>query len=141
MIVVPFELISIDGDGYHLLVDAALNGRPARMLVDTGASRTVFDRERIQQFIPDGVFLPAEKTSTGLGTDSMEGHTTTVETFQVGDLVLESVEVVVLDLAHVNSSYGLIGLDAIDGVLGSDMLVKHNAVIDYGKKELVLTDR
>ena len=43
-----------------------------------------------------------------------------------------------LDLSHVNQSYEQIGLKPIDGVLGSDVLLKYNAVIDYEKKILKL---
>ena len=61
-ITIPFDLLSIEGDGFHLLVEALLNGRPAKMLIDTGASRTVFDKERITRYIPGAVLTPADKT-------------------------------------------------------------------------------
>jgi len=48
-------------------------------------------------------------------------------------------EAVLLDLSHVNKSYEQIGLKQIEGVLGSDILLKYNAIIDYPKKELRLT--
>ena len=137
-IIVPFQLLSIDGDGFHLLIQVELNGQSAQLLVDTGASRTVFDRERMRTYIPDAEFLPAEKPSTGLGTDSMEGHLTRLDSFRIGSLELRDLEIVLLDLAHVNQSYGSIGLTAIDGVLGSDLMSGHEAVIDYGKKEIRL---
>jgi len=44
----------------------------------------------------------------------------------------------VLDLAHVNKSYERLEIEAIDGVLGGDILNDYKAVIDYDKKELVL---
>jgi len=135
-IAVPFDLLSIEGDGYHLLVEALLNGRPGKMLIDTGASRTVFDKERITRFIHGAILTPADKTSTGLGTDSMEGHLVMLEKLELGELTIRNREVVLLDLAHVNKSYEKIGLMAIDGVLGSDLLAEYKAVIDYEKKEV-----
>ena len=137
-VTVPFDLLSIEGDGFHLLVEVLLNGRAALMLIDTGASRTVFDKERIHRFISGAVLTPADKTSTGLGTDSMEGHLVHLELLEIGDLKISDREVVLLDLMHVNTSYEKIGLMAIDGVLGSDLLTEYKAVVDYGKKELSL---
>ena len=139
-ITVPLTLISIDeADGFHLLLDARLNGQPARLLVDTGASRTVFDKERILRFLQDAVFQPSDKASTGLGTDSMESHLVNAASLQIGDLRIDDLELVVLDLVHVNQSYEKIGIEAIDGVLGSELLSAHKAVIDFGKLELRLS--
>ena len=136
---VPFDLLSIEGDGFHLVIEAMLNGRPALMLVDTGASRTVFDQDRIRHFIPDFVLHPTDKASTGLGTDSMASHLSKLDKLEIGDLCIRDLEIVLLDLVHVNQSYASIGLMAIDGVLGSDLLEAHQAIIDYGKKELLFT--
>ncbi len=136
---VTFDLLSIEGDGFHLLVEVLLNGKSSLMLIDTGASRTVFDRERITHFIPDAVLTPADKKSTGLGTDSMQSHLVMLELFEIGELSLQNMEIVLLDLVHVNQSYEKIGLMAIDGVIGSDILAEHKAVIDYEKKQLSLS--
>src|SRR5678815_873565 len=112
-ITVPFDLLSIEGDGFHLLVEVLLNGRPAQLLIDTGASRTVFDKERMLRFISGATLTPADKTSTGLGTDSMEGHLVMLDSLQIGELKIPGREVVLLDLMHVNTSYEKIGLMAI----------------------------
>ena len=45
---------------------------------------------------------------------------------------------ILLDLSHVNNSYEQIKLKPVDGVLGSDLLLKYSAVIDYDKKILKL---
>ena len=47
-------------------------------------------------------------------------------------------ETILLDLTHVNVSYEKLDLPAIDGVLGSDLMMEYKAVIDYQKKELTL---
>jgi hypothetical protein len=43
---------------------------------------------------------------------------------------------IVLDLSHVNKSYEMIGLKPIDGVIGSDLLMKLKARIDFLAKTL-----
>ena len=47
---VPLTIIPIENDGFHLMVEGFINGKAARFLIDTGASRTVFDQERILDF-------------------------------------------------------------------------------------------
>jgi hypothetical protein len=42
-------------------------------------------------------------------------------------------EVAVLSISHVNTTYQLLNIPKIDGVLGSDFLMKYKAVIDYDK--------
>ena len=50
---IPIEVIPIEGDGYHLMIEVTANGRPVRMLIDTGASRSVFDKDRVLMFLGD----------------------------------------------------------------------------------------
>ena len=134
----PIELLFIEDAGYHLLVKARVNGKNATLLIDTGASKTVFDKGRILRFADEKFFKPLEKLSTGLGTSDMETHSIVLKKFQVGKLSLSDFEIIVIDLSHVNLTYAKLDLPAIDGVLGSDLMVKHDAVIDYRKKEMVL---
>jgi hypothetical protein len=68
----PVEIVPIEDEGFHLVIRAAINGVDARLLVDTGASRTVFDRDRYRQFVSEISFIPDEKLSAGLGTNTMQ---------------------------------------------------------------------
>ncbi len=40
----PLEVIELDNLSYHILVEGEMNGLPCNLIIDTGASRTVFDR-------------------------------------------------------------------------------------------------
>ena len=137
---IPINLISLEAEGYHLFIKAELNGKPANLLIDTGASKTVFDINRISKFVRKGKksFESFEKLSTGLGTNSMESHHTTVKKFCLGYLTIENFQVILLDMGHVNQSYEMMKLTPIDGVLGSDILMKYKAIIDFDKLLLKL---
>jgi predicted aspartyl protease len=135
---IDIDILTIEEDGSHLLCKGKINGKIIRLLIDTGASRTVFDQERIRQFVTDKSFVQNEKLSTGLGTNSMPTSTVTLKSFRIGGLKLTNFEAVLLDLQHVNTTYGTLGHAAIDGVLGNDILLKHKAVIDYRRKVLTL---
>lgn len=138
---IPIQLLFIEDAGYHLLVKAKVNGKTVTLLIDTGASKTVFDKGRILRFADEESFLTLEKLSTGLGTTMMETQSTVLKKFQVGKLQIADYETIVIDLSHVNLTYAKLDLPAIDGVLGSDLMVKHHAIIDYKKKEMKLSWR
>ena len=136
---IPLELMNIEGDGYHLMIEAEVNAQPVRLLVDTGASKTVFDKTRLQSLMKEGAeedYEDLEQLSTGLGTNSMQGQVAELDTFKFGDVLIENYPVVVLDMEHVNQSYEMLGDRGIDGVLGSDLLKKYDAVIYFKKKIL-----
>ena len=134
----PIRLLLIEDAGYHLLIKAKVNGKSATLLVDTGASKTVFDKGRILRFADEKNFRTLEKLSAVLGTAKMETQSALLKKFRVGQLIIHDLEAIVIDLSHVNLTYAKLDLPAIDGVLGSDLMEKHRAVIDYRKKELSL---
>ena len=78
------------------------------------------------------------KLSAGLGTDQMQTHSVILKQFKVGGLILPGFEALALDLAVLNISYEQMGHDKVIGVLGSDILQKHKAIIDFGKSKLTL---
>ncbi len=51
----PIKILKLD-DGFHLLISVRVNGKAARLLVDTGASKSVFDKERIGKYISKDKF-------------------------------------------------------------------------------------
>jgi hypothetical protein len=133
---VPLKLIAIEKDGFHLIVKSIINGKSARLLLDTGASRTVFDINNKIKFMKKQEMIKNNSLSTGLGTDKMISHTSFIKKFSIDKLVIFDYEGVFIDLSIVNSSYEKLNLKPIDGVLGSDLLKQFNAIINFEKKTL-----
>ena len=138
VIKIPLEISPIEDDGHHIYIRARINRKKARMLVDTGASRTVFDPVQISKIIDNLQLEEIDRLSTGLGTNSMPSQTTVIERLSFGDLLLRDFKAVVIDMSHVNESYKMLGMSPITGVVGGDILTRYKAVIDYRKKELRL---
>ena len=136
---IPLQLLNIEGDGFHLQLKVKVNGKSALMIVDTGASRTVFDRTELKKFLKTEEISEHDRLSTGLGTSEMQSQVVKLGSFSLGKLKLEQFDAVVLDLSHVNHTYSAIGFSPIIGVLGSDVLVAGKAVIDFRKKSLALS--
>lgn len=134
----PLTIQAIEDDGYHLLVNLTINNKQALMIVDTGASRSVFDETRIVDFIGHNNLTDHDKLSSGLGTNTMTSKKVLIDSLQLADLTLNNYEATLLNLEHVNQSYQKIGLNPIDGILGGDILYDYKAVIDYKNSVLVL---
>ncbi len=139
LIIIPLEVANVEL-GYHLMLQAKIGRKKVRMLVDTGASMTVFDKSRLQIILNQGNddFEKIEQLSTGLGTNSMEGAMAMLPSLHFGTLKIRNFSTVVLDISHVNESYQLLGFKSIDGVLGSDILMKYQAEISFASLELRL---
>ena len=137
--ILPIKLLFIEDAGFHLLIKAKVNGKPAVLLIDTGASKTVFDKAKVMRFVKESVFTTLGKLSTGLGTAKMETQSVQLKKLQLGKLAISEFETIVIDLSHVNQTYARLELPEIDGVLGSDLMLKHHALIDYKKKKLTIS--
>ncbi len=135
---IPIILISIENDGFHLMINAKVNGNKINLLVDTGASRTVFDSNRIKKIINTDNLQKNERLSAGLGTNTMESEIAVIDKFAFSKIKIKKYNAVLIDMSHVNEMYESIKLPQIDGVLGSDLLLKHKAIIDYKKRILKL---
>jgi len=136
---IPLEILAIEEDGFHLMITGLVNGKEAKFILDTGASRTVFDENQIIKLLGHGDMQEIDKLSTGLGTSSMESKTVVIEELRLNDITIPHYEAAVLNLQHVNESYEKSELPTIDGVLGGDILMEYSAIIDYEKKMMTLT--
>ena len=137
---IPINIIPIENDGFHLLMKIKINNRFANMIIDTGASRTVFDENLILEFLENDKteFEENERLSTGLGTNTMKSKAFMLDSLKFGEFEIKDYQAVVLDLKHVNESYKMLNLPIIHGVLGGDLLKKYKAVIYYKTKMIKL---
>jgi Aspartyl protease len=135
---IPLELINLQDDGFHLLVEVVVFGQNFKVVLDTGASKTVFDRTFMENHIAAGDLLISEKLSVGLGTTSMESFIIHLPQLQLGKLKLKAFEAAVLDLSTISYAYQNLDLPPVIGVLGGDILFAHQAKIDYKTLTLIL---
>jgi hypothetical protein len=135
---IPLYAVDIKEDGYHLFLEVTINGNKGVMLLDTGASRTVFDMHTLQQWHNDIPMEVNEDKATGLGSNQVESYVTSIDKLEIGEIVVNNFETGVLDLSHVNESYSNIDIPPIAGVFGSDLLMMFDAIISYKDRKLVL---
>lgn len=110
-------------------VQVRVNGRDALLLVDTGASGTVFDETSAARL--NIQFKNGGAMAAGLGTSGTIVSACKLEGLEIGPLRLEPFDVRIIDMSHVNTALKQRGGTPCDGVLGADVLIKRDAVIDY----------
>ncbi|MBO7616517.1 MAG: clan AA aspartic protease [Bacteroidales bacterium] len=136
---VPLQLLDIEGEGFHIMVKGMIHGKEADFLIDTGASRSVFDPNTIISFIDNIEFEKKEGLTAGVGSSDLESATFVIDSFTIGDLEIHDYEAVALDLENIHEMYGKLGLPRIDGIIGGDLLRRYKAVINYRSIKLRLT--
>src|SRR5690606_29141092 len=102
---IPLILLNLQNEGFHLLVDIIVFGKSFRAVLDTGASKTVFDKTTVENHIDPDLLKLSDQLSTGLGTNTMESYTLSIPDFQIGELHLKNYEVAALDLSTINIAY------------------------------------
>ena len=121
------------------MVQGKIHDKEARFLIDTGASRSVFDPHTITDFIHNVAFEKKEGMTAGVGSSDLESATFMIEVFSIGELEIHEYEAVALDLENIHEMYGKLGLPRIDGIIGGDLLKRYKSVINYKGKKLRLT--
>ncbi len=135
---IPLTQIEIE-DGCHLIAAIWINGSIARMIIDSGASATVFDEKRLVNYVsPETARIEHRKVSSGLGVDKVKVSGVILDKIQIGDLRLYEFEANAMNLSSISRAYYDMKEKPVEGVLGSDILKRYRAIINYDELKLVL---
>src|SRR5690606_621264 len=142
MVTIPLTLLNLQDDGFHLLLEVIVFGRPFKAVLDTGASKTVFDKATVEGHLPEDVVLRhTDMVSTGLGTTSMRSFILGIPDLQIGGLRLRNHEVAVLDLSTINFAYEQLDIAPVIGVIGGAISTTCGGITIYRKLTLTLRQR
>ena len=123
----------------HFEITARINGISGRFILDTGASNTCVDMDKVE------FFKMTSKTSdikaAGAGATEMETLISNKNRIEIGNWSKKKQKVVVFDLVHVNQALTAHNTLPVDGIIGADILKKGKAIIDYDKQCLYLKSK
>ena len=135
---IPIQIIELESDNFHLIISSGFSdGTHANWVIDTGASKSVFDKNLVDKYF----ILENESDeihSAGIGEKPLETSLAQLKTLHLGKLKIENMKVALLDLSHKNELYLKATNLKICGLIGSDFLMRYQAVIDYRKQALLL---
>lgn len=138
MTVLPIKIICLNNESFHIMVEIMFNKKHiGNLVVDTGASKTIIDQNFAQQFVYDIEDLDTEDSS-GINGQIQGAKTGTIAQINFGDMQITDYKCLMLDLSHINSIYEKMGKPKIAGLIGSDFLIKHGAIINYKKQTLTI---
>ena len=142
MKIIPFELLTLEGDGHHIILNVEILSQTFIMVIDTGASKTVLDYNTLTETgISQEDLISTNILSSGLGTNEMKSYMYNLDLLKIADWQCKNLKVAVLDLSAINFAYAQMNLPAVIGVLGGDILHKYKAVINYKNNTITLNDR
>ena len=134
---VPLKLINLQDDGFHLLVEVVVFKEKYFAVLDTGASRSVFDKSLIEKHVSGTLQVSDEINAATLFTTTTTIQAT-IPQLKIGALKINNYETVAFDLQSVTDTYQQFGHPPIMGIIGGDILMQYKAIIDYNKLQLRL---
>lgn len=136
-ITIPIEIVELEENNFHILVTSEFeDGITGNWVIDTGASKTVFDENLTNHYSIAG--KSEELFSAGVGEKPFQSSLAILHSVKFGHLQISSLKVALLNMNHINELYRQANQKQICGLLGSDFLLTYKAEISYKNKLLVL---
>lgn len=120
----------------HILIKGKINGKSGVFIVDTGAAiscvgtyyapyfQLKMRKSRFEIRAITDVPMPAEISKKNI--------------FELGKWRIDQASFLTIDLDTVNQTFSTVNQDAVQGIIGNDVLKKYKAVIDYENKSIFL---
>ncbi|CAN5581518.1 hypothetical protein BH20VER3_BH20VER3_12790 [soil metagenome] len=122
--------------GWNLYVDGKLNGKPAQLMIDTGAFTTLIHRPFVRELRLKTRDTPY--TSGAVNLEERGLQLAIIRRFAVGPFLVKGKEVGVMNLDGLIHGDLLQARPPVAGLLGSEFLRRNNAIIDFGTRTLYL---
>jgi predicted aspartyl protease len=139
-IIIPIKVVQLGEEGTHIFCKAKVNGVKARVLIDTGASKSVLAKSFADQLKKLKKVEGTDNTTSGIGPENVEASFAKLKTLEFKDLKIKNLVVGTIDVSHVTSMYETLGVKPFDLILGGEVLEAHNAIIDY-KNQLIIFNK
>lgn len=139
--IIPLEICKIQDDlrdGYHILCRVHIRNKEFRMLVDTGSSITIFSIDKAS-LLSENELESNKQEIRSLGNSNIKSKYLVIDEMRIGDIVIKDYKTILLSLDHINDHFRKNGEPLIDGIIGGDILYDYKAVIDYEKREMMLS--
>jgi len=120
----------------HYVVIATLNGTEGRFILDTGASTTCVSTELATHFHLNP--KPSEEKASSASANELDTEVAHHNKLVIGSWSSKRRSVVLFDMQAVNHALQKHDIEAVDGIIGADILQSVNAIIDYKNDWLYL---
>ncbi|MGQ8337563.1 aspartyl protease family protein [Sunxiuqinia sp. A32] len=138
----PLKLVELENSNFHILLDCKFaNGELGSWIIDTGASKSVFDisLKDYYQLVERNDY--EEYHSAGINEGTVATEVGEIDELKFGKLKIEKFQVALINLDHVNDIYRRYHDLKIVGLIGGDVLYRYGCVIDYQYKSISFSKR
>ena len=116
----------------HLLIKGKINDVEGNFILDTGASSSCVGFECIEHF---GLLAADSETkAAGAGGLGMLTQTSVENTLKLGRWKSKDFGLVIFDMSHVNEALQQYKAKPVHGIIGADILLEGEGIIDYSNK-------
>ena len=123
-------------DGYNLYVNGSVNGKPARLMVDTGSFTTLLHRSFVRRMRI--ATRETQYSSSAVNLKERGVRVANIRKLTVGSVNIMGKDVGVIDLEGLIHDGLLEGSPPVAGLLGAETLRRHHGIIDFGTRTLYL---
>jgi len=116
-------------DGFNLYVNGSINGKAARLMIDTGSFATLLHRIATRE---------TQFSSSAVNLKERGVWVARIRKLSVGSVEIIGKEVGVVDLEGLIHGGLLRGSPPVAGLLGAEILNRHHGIIDFGTRTLYL---
>ena len=120
----------------HIQVKAEINSVKGVFIIDTGASNSCIDLK-----LCDFYNIIYEKSSEKASSATNQISNTMISKknqIKIGKWFKKNMTIVLFDMTFINKTLNEHGIDSVSGIIGSDLLKKGKAIIDYSENKLFL---
>ena len=129
---ISFNILSSN----HLLIPIKINDVNGNFIIDTGASNSCVNYSLASKFKMDLEFF--NETASSATENINKIFISKNNKINIGEWKIKSFELMLFDLSHVTELIYSKDLINIDGIIGSDILIKANSKIDFQEMKLKL---
>ena len=119
----------------HYLLKACINGVEGKFILDSGASSSCICLSLESKFKIDS---KKNKIKASSATSNMEDTRLSKNNAIKIDKWISKISLVSIDMTHINSVLNEKVTESVDGIIGTDVLKKSKAMIDYESNKLHL---
>lgn len=113
----------------HLFIRAKINGIWGDFILDSGASNSCIDFTCVDDF--NVISSKSQTRASGAGANNMFTQASYNNQLQLGRWKLNDFHFIIMDLSHVNIALTQYKTKNVHGIIGADILIQSQAIIDY----------
>ena len=129
---IPFKILSTN----HIVINAVVNDVNGKFLIDTGASHSCIDLNKSDKFKLN--FEKSDEQASSATDEIKETYISKKNSLLIEGCYINDFDIIIFKMKHIIESLLKKDNIEIDGIIGSDVLIKKNVSINYKNRKLFL---